>query len=211
MQKQKTQRQTSSLRTALTLVWDLNVRAIPTSLVWAVSLMFIFQSPSLLAQLICSVMCSILSLLNVAIVKFSHKRVSVGQLIKTSQFKKIAALNLFVGILSVMAIHNALNLNPSSIWIALVLKSSALTLLIAWMGLMLIFNPLYTSKIAHQEVSSIAEIFMRYVKSYKKRVLMTGVIVVVCAPLIFIFIAVALTLTQALTVLTYEEMMEAKA
>lgn len=211
MQKQKTQRQTSSLRTALTLVWDLNVRAIPTSLVWAVSLMFSFQSPSLLTQLICSVVCSILSLLNVAIVKFSHKRVSVGQLIKTFQFKNIAALNLFVGILSVMALHNALNLNPSSIWIALVLKSSALTLLIAWMGLMLIFNPLYTSKIAHQEVSSIAEIFMRYVKSYKKQVLMTGVIVVVCAPLIFIFIAVVLTLTQALTVLTYEEMMEAKA
>jgi len=211
MQKQKTQRQTSSLRTALTLVWDLNVRAIPTSLVWAVSLMFSFQSPSLLTQLICSVVCSILSLLNVAIVKFSHKRVSVGQLIKTFQFKNIAALNLFVGILSVMALHNALNLNPSSIWIALVLKSSALTLLIAWMGLMLIFNPLYTTKIAHQEVSSIAEIFMRYVKSYKKQVLMTGVIVVVCAPLIFIFIAVVLTLTQALTVLTYEEMMEAKA
>ena len=211
MQKQKTQRQTSSLRTALTLVWDLNVRAIPTSLVWAVSLMFSFQSPSLLTQLICSVVCSILSLLNVAIVKFSHKRVSVGQLIRTSQFKKIAALNLFVGILSVMALHNALNLNPSSIWIALVLKSSALTLLIAWMGLMLIFNPLYTSKIAHQEVSAIAEIFMRYVKSYTKQVLMTGVIVVVCAPLIFIFIAVVLTLTQALTVLTYEEMMEAKA
>jgi len=211
MQKQITQRQTSSLRTALTLVWDLNVRAIPTSLVWAVSLMFSFQSPSLLTQLICSVVCSILSLLNVAIVKFSHKRVSVGQLIKTFQFKNIAALNLFVGILSVMALHNALNLNPSSIWIALVLKSSALTLLIAWMGLMLIFNPLYTTKIAHQEVSSIAEIFMRYVKSYKKQVLMTGVIVVVCAPLIFIFIAVVLTLTQALTVLTYEEMMEAKA
>jgi len=211
MQKQETQRQTSSLRTALTLVWDLNVRAIPTSLVWAVSLMFSFQSPSLLTQLICSVVCSILSLLNVAIVKFSHKRVSVGQLIRTSQFKKIAVLNLFVGVLSVMALHTALNLNPSSIWIALVLKSSALTLLIAWMGLMLIFNPLYTSKIAHQEPRSIAEIFMRYVKSYKKQVLMTGVIVVVCAPLIFIFIAVVLTLTQALTVLTYEEMMEAKA
>ena len=210
MQEQKTLRQTSSLRGALTVVWDLNVRAIPTALVWAVSLMFIFQSPNLLTQLICSLVCSLLSLLNVAIVKFSHKRVSVGHLIKTSQFKKIAALNLFVGILSVMALHNALNLNPSLIWISLVLKSSALTLLIAWMGLMLIFNPLYTSKIAHQEVSSIAEIFMRYVKSYKKQVLITGVIVVVCAPLIFIFIAVVLTLTQALTILTYEEMMEAK-
>ena len=211
MQTDTLKKQTSPLRGALMLVWDLNIRAIPTALVWAVSLMFIFQSPSLLTHLVCSVICSLLSLLNVAIVKFSHKRVSVGQLIKTAKFKKIAALNLFVGILSVVALNNALNLNPSSIWISLVFKSSALSLLIAWLGLMLIFNPLFVSNIAHQERRSSSELFMLYVTNYKKQVLLTGVIVVVCAPLIFIFIAVVLTLTQALSVLTYEEMMEAKA
>jgi hypothetical protein len=39
-------KQASALRSALTLVWDLNIRAIPTALVWAVSLMFIFQAPN---------------------------------------------------------------------------------------------------------------------------------------------------------------------
>ena len=146
-----------------------------------------------------------------AIVKFSHKRVSVGQLIKTAQFKKIAALNVFVGILSVVALNNALNLNPSSLWVSLALKSSALSLLIAWLGLMLIFNPLFVSTIAHQERRSSAEIFMLYVSKYKKQVLLTGVIVVVSAPLIFIFISIALTLTQALTIVTSQEMLEAQA
>jgi hypothetical protein len=211
MQTNTRKREISPLRGALTLVWDLNIRAIPTALVWAVSLMFIFQSPSLLTHLVCSVICSLLSLLNVAIVKFSHKRVSVGQLIKTTQFKKIAALNLFVGILSVVALNNALNLNTSSMWASLVLKSTALSLLIIWLGLMLIFNPLYVSSIAHQESRSSAQIFMLYVGNYKKQVLLTAVIVVVSAPLIFIFISIALTLTQALTIVTSQEMLEAQA
>jgi hypothetical protein len=211
MQTNTRKREISPLRGALTLVWDLNIRAIPTALVWAVSLMFIFQSPRLLTHLVCSVICSLLSLLNVAIVKFSHKRVSVGQLIKTTQFKKIAALNLFVGILSVVALNNALNLNTSSMWASLVLKSTALSLLIIWLGLMLIFNPLYVSSIAHQESRSSAQIFMLYVGNYKKQVLLTAVIVVVSAPLIFIFISIALTLTQALTIVTSQEMLEAQA
>ena len=211
MQTNTRKREISPLRGALTLVWDLNIRAIPTALVWAVSLMFIFQSPTLITHLVCSVICSLLSLLNVAIVKFSHKRVSVGQLIKTTQFKKIAALNLFVGILSVVALNNALNLNTSSMWASLVLKSTALSLLIIWLGLMLIFNPLYVSSIAHQESRSSAQIFMLYVGNYKKQVLLTAVIVVVSAPLIFIFISIALTLTQALTIVTSQEMLEAQA
>lgn len=211
MQINTRKRETSPLRGALTLVWDINIRAIPTALVWAVSLMFIFQSPSLLTHLVCSVICSLLSLLNVAIVKFSHKRVSVGQLINTAQFKKIAALNVFVGILSVVALNNALNLNPSSIWVSLVLKSSALSLLITWLGLMLIFNPLFVSSIAHQERRSSAELFMLYVSNYKKQVLLTGVIVVVSAPLIFIFISIALTSTQALTIVTSQKILEAQA
>jgi hypothetical protein len=211
MQTNTFKKQVSPLRGALMLVWDLNIRAIPTALVWAVSLMFIFQSPSLLTHLVCSVICSLLSLLNVAMVKFSHKRVSVGGLIKCAQFKKIAALNLFVGILSVVALNNALNLNPSSIWVSLALKSSALSLLIAWLGLMLIFNPLFVSNIADQERRSSAELFMLYVTNCKKQVLLTGVIVVVSAPLIFIFISIALTLTQALTIVTSKEMLEAQA
>jgi hypothetical protein len=211
MQTNTFKKQVSPLREALMLVWDLNIRAIPTALVWAVSLMFIFQSPTLITHVVCSVICSLLSLLNVAIVKFSHKRVSVGELIKCAQFKKIAALNLFVGILSVVALNNALNLNPSSIWVSLALKSSALSLLIAWLGLMLIFNPLFVSNIADQERRSSAEIFMLYVTNCKKQVLLTGVIVVVTAPLIFIFISIALTLTQALTIVTSKEMLEAQA
>ena len=73
---------------------------------------------------------------------------------------------------------------------------------------MLVVNPLFVSKVSHQEAESIAEIFMLYVRNNKKEVLLTGAIVMVCAPLIFIFISIVLTLTQAITITTFEAMRE---
>jgi len=61
MQTNTMKKQASALRSALTLVWDLNIRAIPTALVWAVSLMFIFQAPNLLIALACATLCSTMS------------------------------------------------------------------------------------------------------------------------------------------------------
>jgi hypothetical protein len=201
----------SVLRRALTVTWDLNIRAIPTSLVWAISLMFIFQSPSLLVRLVCSVICSFVSLFNCAILKFSYKHITPAQLLKAPQFQKIAALNVFVGILFVLSFSNLLNFQPAPIWISIVLKSSALTLLIGWIGLMLILDPLFVTKVATQEARSVTEIFILYVRSSKKEVLLSALVVVVCAPLIFFFISIVLTLTQAISVITSEALMEVEA
>jgi hypothetical protein len=204
MQTLNANREESSLRGALTLTWDLNVRAIPTALIWAVSLMFIFLSPNLLTRLVFSVICSLISLLNGTIVKFSHKRISLSQFTKLPEFQRMAAFNVFLGILFVFAFSNMLNFNQVSIWISIALKSFALTLLIGWMGLMLIVNPLFVSKVATQDQKSLVEICMLYVKSSKKELFLTGLIVVTCAPLIFVFISIALTLSQALTIITFE-------
>jgi len=208
MQIRKTHGKSSALRSALSLTWDLNLRAIPSSMVWAISLLFLFQTSSLLMRLGCAVVCSLISLFNSTVVKFSHKRIKPIDLIQSPQFQKVAVLNVFVGILFVLALSNMLDFEAASLLISIALKSSALTLLIAWMGLMLILNPVFVSKVAYQEAAPIFEIFMLYVKHSKKEVLLTGAIVVVCAPLIFIFISIVLTLTQAIAITTFEAMRE---
>lgn len=76
------------------------------------------------------------------------------------------------------------------------------------MGLMLILDPLFVTKVATQEARSLTKIFILYVKSSKKEVLLSGLVVVVCAPLIFFFISLVLTLTQAITITTFEAMKE---
>jgi hypothetical protein len=76
------------------------------------------------------------------------------------------------------------------------------------MGLMLILNPIFVSKVAHNRTEPISLIFMRYINSRKREVAITASIVVVCAPLIFVFISIVLTLTQALSVIASETPME---
>jgi len=211
MQTHTRKREISPLRGALMLVWDLNIRAIPTALVWAVSLMFIFQAPNLLMALACATLSSTISLLNVSIVKFSYIRVKPLELVKSPEFRKILLLNILVGSLFVFAVNNMLNLKPSSIWISLSLTSIALTLFLLWIALMLIFNPIFVNASATQAAKPAAEIFMLYVNKHKKEVAITGVIVVACAPLVFFFISLVLTLTQAITIVTSEKMMEVEA
>jgi len=211
MQTHTRKREISPLRGELMLVWDLNIRAIPTALVWAVSLMFIFQAPNLLMALACATLSSTISLLNVSIVKFSYIRVKPLELVKSPEFRKILLLNILVGSLFVFAVNNMLNLKPSSIWISLSLTSIALTLFLLWIALMLIFNPIFVNALATQAAKPAAEIFMLYVNKHKKEVAITGVIVVACAPLVFFFICLVLSVTQAITIVTSEKMMEVEA
>ena len=201
-------RKASPLRGALTLTWDLNIRAIPTALVWAVSLLFLFQSPSLATRVGCSLICSLLSLLNCSIVKFSYKRVKISDLVRTEEFRRVAALNILIGFLFVLALSNMLHFSEASLWFSVALKSATLSLLIIWMGLMLILNPLFVSKVAHQRPEPVSLIFISYLKKNKREVTIAAAIVIVCAPLIFIFISTVLTLTQALSVIASETPME---
>ena len=205
------QRGSSPLRRALALTWDLNIRAIPTALVWAISLLFLFQSPSLSTRVACSLICSVVSLINTSIVKFSYKRVKVSDLIRNEEFKRIAAVNIFVGMLFVLALSNMLHFSEASLWFSVVLKSATLTLLILWMGLMLVLNPIFVSKVAHNRTEPISLIFMRYINSRKREVAITASIVVMCAPLIFVFISIVLTLTQALSVIASDTLLEDEA
>ncbi len=144
--------------------------------------------------------------MNTSVVKFSHVRVEPLQLVKVRDFQKLLLLNILVGTLSVLALDNLLNLKPSSMWLSLIISSTALTLIIAWMALMLILNPILIIKVATALENSTAELFILYVKNRKREVFFTGLSLVIFAPLIFIFISIALTLTQALTVIAFEDL-----
>lgn len=202
----KDRRVSSAFRAALGLVWDLHVRAIPTAMIWAISLMFIFQSPSLLMKLICSIICSVISLINTAIVKFSTPSVTLRKLVKTSEFQRILLLNILLGILFVVALNNALNMIPTPIWLSLVIKSIVPSLFILWMGMMIIFNPIFIVNTATESSKTASEMFFDYLRSEKRVIALTFFIILALAPLIFLFICIALTLTQAHTVRNFQEL-----
>ena len=196
----------NTLRAALSVTWDLNIRAIPTSFMWAISLFFIFQAPNVFISLGCAALCSAISLLNPSLVKFSHVRVKPLVLVRMREFQKLLLLNTFLGCLFVIALSNLLNLQPSARWISLCLTSVALTLFIVWICLMVVFNPIFVSNVAHQSAQSSAELFMLYATNRKREMFLVIGILVIFTPVVFIFISIALTLTQALTLITLDEL-----
>ena len=206
MTYKKEKRASTSLRGALQQTWDLHIRAIPTSLVWAISLIFILQAPSLIIRLACSVLCSIISLLNTSIVKLSYTRVKPSQLIKNTEFKTVLMVNIFAGAMFVIALNNAVNLDIESRWLSLAIVSTAPTFFILWLLVMLIANPIYVMLVATKSKTFLAQSFIHYIQNRKKEVLITGLIFVIYAPIIFVFIAITLTVTQSLTIKTWEEL-----
>jgi len=198
------QRLSISLRAALTQVWDLNVRAIPTSLVWGISLMFIFESPNLALRLLSSVICSMTSLLNISILNNSRIKPKTLDLLRHRPFQKLLLLDILIGGLFVIALNNMLNLNPTSLWLSVAIKSSAPAFFILWMGLMLIFNPLYARHFATRTTSSIQQLFLLFIQKRKPEIFLTAFLLVILAPVIFVFLTIALTLTQSLTLITLD-------
>ncbi|CAB4772733.1 unannotated protein [freshwater metagenome] len=202
----KDRRVSSVFREALGQVWDLHVKAIPTAMIWAISLMFIFQSPSLLIKLICSIICSVISLINAAMVNFSTPRVTLRKLVKTSEFQRILLLNILLGILFVIALNNAINMIPTPMWLSLIIMSIVPSLLMLWMGMMIVFNPIFIMNTATESSKTASEMFFYYLKSEKRVIALTFFIILALAPLIFLFICIALTLSQALTVRNFQEL-----
>jgi hypothetical protein len=121
-------------------------------------------------------------------------------------FHKLLLLNTLLGGLFVVALSNVLNLKPDSIWISVSLTSVAITLFILWICMMLIYSPIFVTKVASQSPSSSLELFMLYVQKRKRELVLVGVILVIFTPVVFVFISIALTLTQALTLITLDEL-----
>jgi hypothetical protein len=206
MTHKKVKRVSTSLRGALQQAWDLHIRAIPTSLLWAVSLLFIFQAPNLFARLACSFLCSVISLLNTSLLKFSYTRVRPSQLIKNSDFMAMLTLNVFIGGMFVIALNNAVNLEIDSRLLAIAIVSTAPTFFILWLTVMLIVNPIYIMLVATKSKTPITQSLLLYLQKRKKEAIITGLIFAVFALIIFVFIAITLTVTQSLTIKTWEEL-----
>ena len=71
---------------------------------------------------------------------------------------------------------------------------------------MVVFNPIFVNNVAHQSAQSSVELFMLYATNRKREMFLVAGILVIFTPVVFIFISIALTLTQALTLITLDEL-----
>jgi hypothetical protein len=115
-------------------------------------------------------------------------------------------LNVFIGGMFVIALNNAVNLEIDSRLLAIAIVSTAPTFFILWLTVMLIVNPIYIMLVATKSKTPITQSLLLYLQKRKKEAIITGLIFAVFAPIIFVFIAITLTVTQSLTIKTWEEL-----
>ncbi|MSX59466.1 MAG: hypothetical protein F2766_05785 [Actinobacteria bacterium] len=95
---------------------------------------------------------------------------------------------------------------PTPMWLSLIIMSIVPSLLMLWMGMMIVFNPIFIMNTATESSKTASEMFFYYLKSEKRVIALTFFIILALAPLIFLFICIALTLSQALTVRNFQEL-----
>jgi magnesium-transporting ATPase (P-type) len=115
-------------------------------------------------------------------------------------------LNVFIGGMFVIALNNAVNLEIDSRLLAIAIVSTAPTFFILWLTVMLIVNPIYIMLVATKSKTPITQSLLLYLQKRKKEAIITGLIFAVFALIIFVFIAITLTVTQSLTIKTWEEL-----
>jgi hypothetical protein len=195
----------TQFRAALMRTWELNLRAIPTSVVWGISLVMIFQGSNLILRMIAAIVASTISLMNVAIINFSARRVKPIQFLRARKFRKFFLLNLLLGVLFVLALNNLANFDSSPQLVSVAFASIAISLFLVWMSLMVVAGPILLSQSPSNGIEEALELVAKYFKERKFEIAITAILLVALAPIIFFFLAIALTLTQAFTIETFGE------
>lgn len=186
------------MRHAFQNVWDLNVKAIPTSLVWAISFWFIVESPSLLIKLFAVFTANMAALASALIImKLERPRLKINFLSFARDpfvWKTLHA----IGILLVMSLYNVSRQSDASSIVKLFYVSVALSALFLWIIATVALVPILAKRQANDENSDILTIGIFLMGLQKRYLVLSMSIILFSWPLIFFYVFIALTLSQSL-------------
>lgn len=186
------------MRHAFQNVWDLNIKAIPTSLVWAISFWFILESPSLPIKLVALLIANLTSVASALIIM---KLERPGLTIKFLTFARDPFVwkTLYgIGILLVMSLYNVSRQSEASSVMKLFYVSVALSVLILWTIAIVALLPYLAQQLAKNERPNLPDIGFFLLGLRKRYLVISLSIVFLSWPLIFFYVFIVLTLTQSI-------------
>ena len=194
------------MRHAFQNVWDLNVKAIPTSLVWAISLWFIIESSSLPIKLAAVLTANMAALASARIIM---KQERPGLSINFLSFARdpfIWKTLHAIGILLVMSLHNVSRQSDASSIVKLFYVSVALSVLIVWIIATVALVPIMAKWHANDENPNMLKIGIFLMGLQKRYLILSMSIILFSWPLIFFYVFIALTLSQSLIFSQFSEL-----
>ena len=194
------------MRHAFQNVWALNVKAIPTSLVWAISFWFILESPSLLIKLFAVFTANMAALASAKIImKLERPRLNINFLPFARDpfvWKTLYA----IGILLVMSLYNVSRQSDASSILKLFYVSVALSVLIIWIIATVALVPILAKWHANDENFDLLKVGIFLMGLQKRYLILSMSIILFSWPLIFFYVFIALTLSQSLIFSQFSEL-----
>lgn len=186
------------MRHAFQNVWELNVKAIPTSLVWAISFWFILESPSLLIKLLAVFTANMAAL---ASAKIIMKQERPGLSINFLSFARdpfVWKTLHGIGILLVMSLFNVSRQSEASPIVKLFFVAVTLSVLFIWIIATVALVPIMAKWHANDENFDMLKIGIFLMGLQKRHLFLSISIILFSWPLIFFYVFIALTLSQSL-------------
>ena len=194
------------MRHAFQNVWDLNVKAIPTSLVWAISFWFIVESPSLLIKLFAVFTANMAALTSAVIIMRLERPGLKINFLSFARDPFVWKTLHAIGVLLVMSLYNVSRQSDASSIMKLFYVSVALSVLILWIIATVALVPIMAMRQANDESSTMLTIGI-FLMGLQKRYLMLSMSIILFSwPLIFFYVFIALTLAQSLIFSQFSEL-----
>ena len=186
------------MRQALQNVWDLNIKAMPFSIIWAISFWFIIESPSIPIKFFALLTANVAALSCAsAIVKLEKPSQKIDLLLafrSSFMWKTVHP----IGILLIMALHNISGHEKSSLLAKYLLLSVAFSSLIFWVLATVALVPLQARENLRTQGFTFAEVAVLLIGVKKRYFLFALLIILLTWPLVFFYVFIALTLSQSI-------------
>lgn len=186
------------MRHAFANVWDLNVKAMPTSMLWAIAFWFLIESPSILVKIFAVLLANTFALASALIILRLERPRQEFNLLSIGRNPILWKLVHPVGILLVLALHNASRLEKASTLTRYLFVSVVFSTLILWILATLVLIPIQVREGLPGKKLDFEGIGLVVIGLKKSAIFFALLTILFTWPLIFFYAFCALTLAQSL-------------
>lgn len=199
----------SPLRGSFHLLWDLNIKAVPTALVWAISFWFVIESRSLFPRTIAIILASLAAALSAVLV--TNESGISSKVAWTSLFKDGLTWKLLIptGVLLDLSLQNLANVDTTHYVVKLIFSAIFLSSLLLWMNVLVVYLPLRTQDPDRSMSPLILTSMFTFTRARTRYVVGSILVLLLAWPIFFIYLFLALTFVHCIIVTSYEDFLDA--
>jgi hypothetical protein len=194
----------SPARAGLSSLWNLNFKAMPTALLWSVTLLVGLETNSLLVRILAVASCSVASILSSHLIRREVRPSAKYSLAETLRDPTIVGLLSITGLIYALSLENVSRYATSTPLVRFFFVANFITALILWFFVQIVILPIRMIGESKFLVSTDLRSALVYIKRNKSALAISFLPLLVGWVLFFFYFLLALTFAQAVTYGTFE-------